>query len=341
MFGYIYISNNRFVIYVMSVVNEDNDNNVNNDNNDNSNELTNKQKVNILVKNGFATLSQVKWGSGHRDVIVINQKKYQYKRGKDVNNKYLSDKVAEVYRKMMEKLDSNKKDDVRINVMRRYKTIRENALKKFAVKYKARVTDEQSAFKNYANRYTIDNIRLNGLAGLSYLNQQYARLNAFLQTNPGMIIMVQVKALFRKNNDDGEIDKLHPQSRRYEIHNPEQLRSTLQRAREDLSFQIENSNLKGSGYVLQKIQNITVNYDRFNPTRGGSYIKLPNDISNKKACINIQNKDNKCFKYSVLCGYYELYKKDHSERVSHYTNFKGDKLNWDGIHFPTNNADID
>jgi len=34
--------------------------------------------------------------------------------------------------------------------------------------------------------------------------------------------------------------------------------------------------------------------------------------------MNIQNDDNKCLMYAVQCGVYEIYKKPHQERKSHY-----------------------
>ena len=38
----------------------------------------------------------------------------------------------------------------------------------------------------------------------------------------------------------------------------------------------------------------TIGFSKFNPFRGGSYIKLPDFIKNKKAVLNIENNDNKC-----------------------------------------------
>ena len=35
---------------------------------------------------------------------------------------------------------------------------------------------------------------------------------------------------------------------------------------------------------------------------GGLYIKLPNFIKNKKACVNIKNNDNKCFLWCLLAS---------------------------------------
>ena len=66
------------------------------------------------------------------------------------------------------------------------------------------------------------------------------------------------------------------------------------------------------------IDYIDIHRAKINPLSGSSYKELPDFIKNKKAIINIQNEDNKCFLYSVLCGL-EI-PKSHPERVSHYIN---------------------
>ena len=82
------------------------------------------------------------------------------------------------------------------------------------------------------------------------------------------------------------------------------------------------------------------NYDKHNPTRGGKFIPLPKWVSSKKACINIKNQDELCFKYSVQCRICKVYEKDHPKRVSHYKSLN-DELNWDNVNFPSSYADID
>ena len=39
---------------------------------------------------------------------------------------------------------------------------------------------------------------------------------------------------------------------------------------------------------------------KFRPLVGSSYKKLPKEIENTKACINVKNTDNKCFMWSLL-----------------------------------------
>ena len=54
-----------------------------------------------------------------------------------------------------------------------------------------------------------------------------------------------------------------------------------------------------SGWSLKSILNLVVNIYKFNPMRGSSYIDLPPFIKNK-VCINVENKDDECFKWAIL-----------------------------------------
>ena len=108
----------------------------------------------------------------------------------------------------------------------------------------------------------------------------------------------------------------------------------------DIEIQMDKMELSESGLVINQIEKLKFNYDKYNPTRGGKFIPLPKWVSTKKACINIQNKDEQCFKYSVQCGIYKVYEKDHPERVSHYKKLT-DELNWTNVKFPTSNVDMD
>ena len=51
----------------------------------------------------------------------------------------------------------------------------------------------------------------------------------------------------------------------------------------------------GSGWYFNEVVQLEIHTVEFNPTKGSSYIPLPDWITNKKAIVNIQNKDEKCF----------------------------------------------
>ena len=65
-----------------------------------------------------------------------------------------------------------------------------------------------------------------------------------------------------------------------------------------------------------------------------TFIETPDQIKNKKCTINSQNKDNKCFQYSITAYLYHKEIKSHPERIS---KIKPDinNFNWENINFPS------
>ncbi|KAJ8914498.1 hypothetical protein NQ315_002770 [Exocentrus adspersus] len=52
---------------------------------------------------------------------------------------------------------------------------------------------------------------------------------------------------------------------------------------------------RDSRWALNRVVNLGVNINKFNPQVGSSYIKLPQQIKAKHACINVNNNDQACF----------------------------------------------
>ena len=88
------------------------------------------------------------------------------------------------------------------------------------------------------------------------------------------------------------------------------------------------------------IQNLEMLITKVKYFGGSSYIDLPLEIKNKKACVNIQNKDEECFKYSILAALHYDEIKTNLKRPSNYIKWQND-LNFEGIDFLVNLKDID
>ena len=58
---------------------------------------------------------------------------------------------------------------------------------------------------------------------------------------------------------------------------------------------------------------------------------LPNEVSVKKAVVNPDNKDNKCFMDVILMAKHPP--ENHPERISQYRQYENE-LNFNGIEFP-------
>ena len=96
---------------------------------------------------------------------------------------------------------------------------------------------------------------------------------------------------------------------------------------------------EGSGWVFLEVENLTLHTDIWDPIKGSSYIDLPPELKNKKAIINMKNKDNnKCFLWSVLRGLNP--KNKDAEKTDKDLKSKENTLNMEGIEYPVSLKDI-
>ena len=92
---------------------------------------------------------------------------------------------------------------------------------------------------------------------------------------------------------------------------------------------------------FKHILSVTIHYDKFDPTRAGSFIEVPEWIKLKRHVPRLNNKDQKCFKYCIESIVFDKIFKHHPEEMFHYNKLNDDIWNWDGVNFPTGNRDID
>ena len=93
----------------------------------------------------------------------------------------------------------------------------------------------------------------------------------------------------------------------------------------------------GSGWYFKKVIRLEIHIVEYKPMKGGSYIPLPNFIMRKKAIINMENEDNKCFLWSILR--YLHPREKHSPRINDLKKYEND-LNFKEINFPVTVKDI-
>ena len=103
--------------------------------------------------------------------------------------------------------------------------------------------------------------------------------------HPNIKILIVVDLILDNCEEDEVIRQV--KSRRYDIYNSDDLKNSLNNMAKYIELQIETKQFHKSGLVIRGIDQITIQYDRYNPTRGGSYIELPEWIAKKKACINM------------------------------------------------------
>ena len=266
--------------------------------------------------------------------LKIGDRTYNFDRGKA-----LTDRLKKKLKKVKQTIEYKKHELKEKRGLKWVNLDKNEALKGIQKRYKATITDEQSAFKNYTTSYAITDIKVKGIKALQYLKYQDYRMKEYLKKHKGMKVILQAFGTFKSKKTNEELRHMI-KSRRYEITNEDEIANVLSQMATDIEFQMDKMELSESGLVITQIDKLKFNMDKYNPTRGGKFFPLPKWVSDKKACINIQNQDNMCFKYSIQCGLCQVYEKDHPNRLYHYKNLK-DGLNWDNVNFPSSNVDID
>jgi hypothetical protein len=126
------------------------------------------------IDNNEAQIDKIKIGNrkGLRNVVIIGDRQYQYN----------PNKISKVLTTKLKQLTKTPQFNATQQIKKVYQGIRlRKSLATYAIKYKADVSDATSAFSSYTNAYSISNIKLKGLKGLSYLKYQYDKLNDFLK----------------------------------------------------------------------------------------------------------------------------------------------------------------
>ena len=104
--------------------------------------------------------------------------------------------------------------------------------------------------------------------------------------------------------------------------------------------QVENPQMSESGFSLDKIMHLHINFHRLALTRGSSYIELPKWLKSKKAVINPQSKDEAFFKWAIIAALHLEKIKHHPERISLLRPYEN-QYNWEGLEFPLSINKID
>ena len=122
-------------------------------------------------------------------------------------------------------------------------------------------------------------------------------------------------------------------------HNMDTLNHMLNQFVNEVRGEIEAWSQRGSGWVVDEILEAIINVAQYQPLNGGSYMPLPEKLKNKKAVLNIQNRDNQCLRWSIRAALFSVPRGRNPQRTSSYPTNNG--LNFTGIDFPTPVSQID
>ena len=123
--------------------------------------------------------------------------------------------------------------------------------------------------------------------------------NTILNNTKGFKFGETLKVTFVKRKDDDNIYKpAYFNSRAQIVINPNDFLSSLQLSQQQILNGIGVWLSEGSGWTVSSINEHYINTVVYEPMRGNSYIPLPVKLQNSaKGLINLQNKDNECFRW--------------------------------------------
>ena len=202
---------------------------------------------------------------------------------------------------------------------------------------------EASAFRKYTTQYVITNTDPS-YDPLTFLNDASPAIINIFNLNRNIKAILYLNCIMKCSDLEG-CTKI----KRFAYHSKGQkliLESTdIYEIYEEMINEIEEEiqkveNSEGSGWVFVEVENLTLHTVKWDPLKASSYIKLPKELKNKKAIINMKNEDNKCFLWCVLRALNPS-KDKHPSRIDKDLKSKEHTLNMDGITYPVDFRGID
>ena len=210
------------------------------------------------------------------------------------------------------------------------------ALEQAIREYDQGLEKEKSALEGFANKYTIEGVF--GLEPLAFFNLINQTLVDFFTYHRNIVCMMEKQEISKAIGIlDIQEDKAYFQSNTFTNLKSYNVDELINESRDSILAQMEVYSERGSNWVFKEVIKLEIHTTEFNPNNGSSYIPLPDWIKNKKAIVNIKNKDDKCFLWSILR--YLHPKKDNGEYLKDLKKYEF-SLNTKGITFPIGIKDI-
>ena len=199
---------------------------------------------------------------------------------------------------------------------------------------------ELSAFNNFMDQYIIDGSDI--YDARSFLREAKNSIINILETNRNIKARLYFNCVMVREKDGEEIRA------KFYFHSQEKLileGTNVEEVFEEMIDEIEEAiqkteNAEGTGWKLESIIDIKLHTAEWVPLNASSYIELPIYLKNKKAIINMKNKDdNKCFLWCVLRALNPIAK--NKDRIDSDLKSKEGTLNMKGIEYPVSLRDID
>ncbi|XP_073979968.1 uncharacterized protein [Rhodnius prolixus] len=221
--------------------------------------------------------------------------------------------------------------DEDVSIERHQQTLKKNCLEPPKIQLlKLKSEQYESACLGRLKSYFVRSTEFEDLVTFlhSIKSRLYELIKLQLEKKHALKINIVVECLFE--NVAGEQSDRAFKTRNKAVYTTTDLDEFLEQEFKKLVNEMEESQLKKSGWQLVGVDGARLRINMYKPLGGSTYIKLPDAIAAKKACINPENYDEQCFRYAVLAKYVD---KD-PQRVSKYKHVSHN-YDFSCIAFPT------
>ena len=312
-----------------------------------------QDELNKILKEGYEKNRKIK---KERSIILIKKLQKQNEKLTQVKSKSKSKSIPKPKPKSKPKFKPKSKQ--KIKTFNEYfqeciknKTIPKDtpnylkkALERALKEYEEGIILEKSALTNFSEKYDIKGKP--GKIPLEHFREKAPQIKDFLRnhrnTKVRMLLVCEMeKQIIERSNGETktnyERDKAYFQSHTYINLKKTEVKVFLKEMIMEILGNLIIYQKKGSGWYFKEIIRLEIHIVEYKPMRGGSYIPLPEFITKKKSIINIQNKDNKCFLWSILRYLHPVQMNE--VRLTDLRVYEND-LNFKEINFPVKVKDI-
>ena len=216
------------------------------------------------------------------------------------------------------------------------------ALERAMLEYDQGLLKEKSSLDDFANKYVIEGIF--GLTPIQYFERIKKTLIDFFTYHKNIKFRLVLVCIMEKQNYDSKIGitgietaKVYFSSETLENLLADEAMKLVEDSFKSIEDKIQSYAQDGSAWQFKEVEQLEIHTTEHNPLKGSSYIDLPKWIKDKKAIINIKNKDNKCFLWCIL-RYLHPKERD-AEWIGDLKKYEY-SLNTKGITFPMGENDI-
>ena len=219
------------------------------------------------------------------------------------------------------------------------------ALKRAMKEYDNGIKHEKSALSMFAEKYVIDGKPR--MTPSQFFAENITRIKEFLRNHRNVkIIMILVCEMEQQINEKSKNQKSKIIFNQDNAYFNTKIRINLESTDEKIILskmikeileKISEYQKNGSGWYFKEVLYLEIHTVYYKPMKGETYIPLPDFLMRKKAIINMENKDDKCFLWSVLRYLHPVQK--NGSRIKDLRKYEND-LNFKGIDFPIKVKDI-